>query len=63
MALSKKVITMTSKFCRENNKKLSLMIDTNGVNIDPILELEDYDSLILTIPLTNKNVTTRYVNW
>lgn len=30
------------------------MIDTNGVNIDPILELEDYDSLILTIPLTNK---------
>ena len=52
--LAKKVITMTSKFCRENNKKLSLMIDTNGVNIDPILELEDYDSLILTIPLTNK---------
>lgn len=48
------VIFTTVDFCKENKKKLSLMIDTNGVIIEHILELEGYDSLLLTIPLTNK---------
>ena len=53
--VTKSVIVATSVFCREHNKKLNLMIDTNGVFVDPILELKEYDSLLLTIPLTNKN--------
>lgn len=53
------VIGSTSEYCRSNNKKLSLMIDTNGVLVDPILELEGYDSLLLTIPLTNKKCHDR----
>ena len=52
--IANKVITSTIEFCKKNDKKLSLMIDTNGVLIDPILELRGYDSLLLTIPLTNK---------
>ena len=52
--ISEKVITATSDFCKKNDKKLSLMIDTNGVMINSILKLEGYNSLLLTIPLTNK---------
>lgn len=52
--IANKVITSTTEFCKKNEKKLSLMIDTNGVLIDPILDLKGYDSLLLTIPLTNK---------
>lgn len=51
---TQKVIKTTKEFCRENNKKFNLMIDTNGVHIEPIMELDDYDSLLLTIPLTHK---------
>lgn len=44
-----------STFCRTNNIKLNLLIDTNGTLISDILELKGYDSLLLTIPLTWKD--------
>ncbi len=53
-SIAKKVIDGISDFCRKYNKKFNLMIDTNGVLIDDILQLRDYDSLLLTIPLTYK---------
>ena len=53
-SITKKVIDGISGFCRKYNKKFNLMIDTNGVLIDEILKLRDYDSLLLTIPLTYK---------
>lgn len=52
--IANKVIISTTEFCKKNDKKFSLMIDTNGVLIDSILQLKGYDSLLLTIPLTNK---------
>jgi len=42
-------------FCRSRSIKFSVLIDTNGINIDDILKLDNYDSLLLTIPLTQKS--------
>lgn len=42
-------------FCRSKGVKFNILIDTNGVKIDEILKLDNYDSLLLTIPLTQKN--------
>lgn len=44
----------TAEFCREKGVKYHLLIDTNGTLIDDLLELQGYDSLLLTIPLTYK---------
>lgn len=41
-------------FCLEKNIKFCVLIDTNGTNIDGILELKGYSSLLLTVPLTQK---------
>lgn len=57
--VAENVISSTIAYCKETNKKLSLMIDTNGVLVDPILELKGYDSLLLTIPLTHKSCHDR----
>ena len=57
--ITNKVITSTIEYCKKNNKKINLMIDTNGVLVDPIMNLKGYDSLLLTIPLTNKKCHDR----
>lgn len=44
------------EFCKERNIKFNILIDTNGTKIDDILKLKDYDSLLLTIPLTHKKM-------
>lgn len=50
-----KVVDRVSNFCITNNKRFRLMIDTNGVLIEDILSLKNYDSLLLTIPLTYRD--------
>lgn len=52
---TKIIIDKAYEFCKENGVLLSLMLDTNGVIIKDILELDTYNSLLLTIPLTYKN--------
>lgn len=50
--VSEKVINMTRDFCKSTGKKMNLMIDTNCVKVDQILKLEEYETLLLTVPLT-----------
>lgn len=45
----------TLMFCKNNDIKFHLLIDTNGTLIDNILQLDHYDSLLLTVPLTFKD--------
>ena len=42
------------EFCEERQIKFNVLIDTNGTDISNIIELNNYDSLLLTIPLTYK---------
>lgn len=54
--LLKKIIP----FCKNNNVKLDLRIDTNCTNISKFLEIKDYDSILFTIPLCNKKIHDKY---
>lgn len=41
-------------FCKSNNIKLDLRLDTNCTNIQQFLQIEGYDSILFTIPLCYK---------
>lgn len=42
------------QLCKLYGIKYHLLVDTNGTIIDKLIKLENYDSLLLTIPLTYK---------
>lgn len=58
-SVTQAVIDTMSRFCRSHDKRLDLMIDTNGVWINDILKLNSYNSLLLTIPLSYKGCHDR----
>lgn len=41
-----------AQICKQNNIVFHLLVDTNGTLIKDLLALEEYDSLLFTIPLT-----------
>lgn len=52
--IAKNIITKTYDFCKSHEIKLNLMIDTNGTQIKDIINLKEYDTILLTIPLSYK---------
>ena len=53
-APAKYIISKLFDFCSKSGITFKLMIDTNGTLIDSLLSLKQYHSLLLTIPLTEK---------
>jgi len=49
------IYNKSKEFCRNRGIKFCVLIDTNGTNVDKILKLDNYDNLLLTIPLTEKS--------
>ncbi|MDR2410775.1 MAG: radical SAM protein, partial [Bacteroidales bacterium] len=58
--IAKHIINKISLFCKSNDVFFKLMIDTNGTKIDDIKSLSNYDSLIITIPLSHKECHNKY---
>ena len=50
---------MVRGFCKSNEVRFHLLVDTNGTRIDDLMTLEGYDSLLLTIPLSYKECHDR----
>ena len=54
------IIKKASKFCKEKNIIFFLLIDTNLTDISYLLNLNDYDKLLLNVPLTHKEIHDKY---
>jgi len=53
---AERIIKKVYNYCKEKSKPMHLMIDTNGVSMADIIDLKDYDTLLLTIPLVHKEI-------
>lgn len=47
-------------FCKKNNIRLDLRIDTNCTDISKFVAIKDYDSILFTVPLCYQEVHDKY---
>ena len=47
-------------FCKQNNIKLNLRVDTNCTDISSLVSITGYDSILFTVPLCHKEIHDKY---